>query len=160
LNKKVLVLALAVAMLALPLSAVSATAPTTVITATLTMSGNPLDYVENRYLGKTGGWIATFTDAPLTITGDIIGDGVYNGVWLMKPIDVFPFGELSASNGWYTMDVEVNGASGTLTIRLPGNGKLIIVDGTGGLENLRGTGTMEMIDMLNYLLTFNAHWDP
>jgi hypothetical protein len=159
-KRKVFVIALAVVMLALPIASALATKPTTVITATLTMSGNPLDYVENRYLGKTGGWIATFTDAPFTITGDIIGDGVYDGMWLMKPIDVFPFGELSASNGWYIMDVEVNGASGTLTIRLPGNGKLIIVDGTGELENLRGTATMEMIDMLNYLLTFNVHWDP
>ena len=162
LNKKVLgiaVVLMAVAMLVLPISVAFATAPTTVITGTLTML-DPMSCMQRRDLGKSGNWISTFTNAPFVITGDIEGDGVYNGKWLMKPTDTPPYFELAASNGWYIMDVEVNGASGELTIRLPVNGKVIVVDGTGGLENLRGTGTLTMLNPVMYLVTINAHWDP
>ena len=163
-KKKILVIALALAMLALPIASALATKPTTVITATLTIGGNPLDYAEARLLGKSGNWITTYTDAPFTLTGDIEGTGVYNGKWLMAPSpDTIPPFELKASDGWYTMDVAVDDVSGQLTIRLPVNGKLIVVDGTGELKNLHGTGTLTMIEGtmgLVYLLTINAHWDP
>jgi hypothetical protein len=162
-KRKLLVLALAVALLVLPMSAAVATAPTTVITGTLTML-DPMSYGEIRYLGDSGNQIWTFTDAPFVITGDIEGTGVYNGKWLMAPSpDTIPPFELKASDGWYTMDVAVDDVSGQLTIRLPVNGKLIVVDGTGELKNLHGTGTLTMIEGtmgLGYLLTINAHWDP
>jgi hypothetical protein len=150
-------------MVALPIASAIAKPPTTVISGTLTMIGNPLDYEEVRYLGNSGMWISTFTNSPLTITGDDIeGEGVWNGVWVVKPIpDSIPPVEIVAGNGWYIIDADVNGDSGTLTIRLPGNGKIIVVDGTGGLENLRGTGTMTMArNMMTYTFTLNAHWDP
>jgi len=169
LNIKFLVIAaacLAVAMLALPISVAFATAPTTVITGTLTML-DPMSYLENRYLGKSGNWIGTFTDAPFEIHGGIEGTGLYTGHWLMKSIDTPPYFETFVANGVYIMDVEINGASGELTVRLPWSGKempqvssVIVLGGTGGLENLRGTGTMTMIDPLNYQVTINAHWDP
>ena len=160
-KKKILVIALALAMLALPIASALATKPTTVITATLTIGGNPLDYAEARLLGKSGNWITTYTDAPFTLTGDIEGTGVYNGKWLMKIADT-PMGfKIQASDGWYTMNVEVGDVSGELTIRLPGNANLlIIVGGTDGLENLHGTGTLTPITMLQYTVTLNAHWDP
>jgi hypothetical protein len=76
----------------------------------------------------------------------------------MKAADT-PMGfKLQASDGWYTMNVEVGDVSGELTIRLSGN--LIIIGGTDGLKNLHGTGTLTMITMLQYTVTLNAHWDP
>ena len=158
-KRKVLVIALAVAMLALPISAAFATAPTTVITGTLTMI-DPELYGEIRDLGNSGNQIWTFTDAPFEITGDIEGYGVYNGKWIISLIDTFPYIEFVAAKGVYIMDVEVDGASGVLTLGLPNNGKVIVLGGTDGLKNLHGTGTLTPLSPLDYIVTINAHWDP
>ena len=147
-----------VAMLVLPMSAAFAKKPTE-ITGTLTML-DPMSYATQRYLGNSGNWITTFTNAPLEIHGGIEGTGFYTGNWLMKPIDTFPFFELLASKRVYTLDVEVNGASGELTINLPaGNAKLIIIGGTDGLETLHGTGMTTMVTPTLFAYSMNVHFD-
>jgi hypothetical protein len=162
LNKKVLgiaVILMAVAMVVLPMSVAFAEKPTE-ITGTLMMI-DPISYMTQRDLGNSGNWISTFTNAPLEIHGGIEGTGVYTGHWLVKPIDTFPFIEVIASKGVYTLDVEVNGASGELTINLPaGNSKIVIVGGTGGLETLHGTGRMTMETPISYTYSMNVHFDP
>jgi len=159
-NKKALgifVSLLVVAMLVLPMSAAFATKPAP-ITGTLTML-DPMSYVTFRPLGNSGNQIWTFTDAPLTITGDIEADGVYNGLWVM--IKPFTPDMKVVARGVYTLDAEVDDIAGELTIGVIG-GKLTIIGGTDGLKSLHGTGSMYPLDetLLVFAVSLDVHFDP
>jgi hypothetical protein len=162
-SKKVLgvvVSLLVVAMLALPMSAVFATKPSQ-ISGTMTMI-DPMSHVSMRPLGNSGNQIWTFTDAPQVFTGGIEGTGFYNGKWVVyKPFT--PDMKLRTAIGVYSLDVEVAGVSGELTIGVPKSMKLIIIGGTGGLENLHGTGMLVMVPGgmgLEYTYSMDIHFDP
>jgi len=156
-NKKVLVIAvvlMAVAILALPISVVSATKP---LTMTLTgiyymVGGGSMKVFD---AGQSGNLIFKIKDLGCVWTGDITaGDigtwpdptvppvlgGVYNGYWLVRPT-----GEGAFPGRFILEDVTIAGVgTGDLTLGSKQE-KLWIESGTGDLSSIRGKGTQTEI---------------
>ena len=184
-NKKVSGMAVAlmvIAMLALPISAVSATAPMQ-ITGKWQFTGflePPYNYM------KAGANIfVTWHNTGMYFEGPILGTHSQTMDWIIHygdPAIVESLPETPAPV-WFTtphdhhriiervFEGTVNGISGTLLMHLeikqpvpatPGSGKgtWVIISGTGGLSNLQGQGTWTnfALDILEY--EGQIHFDP
>ena len=149
-KRKVLVIAvalMAVAMLALPISVVSATKPTT-----MTLSGTIYILGEGTgsifVAGESGNNLLKFRDVPVLWTGDIAGSGVYNGNWLDKGGDLV----LDVGVGTHVLeDVTIDGVgTGDLTIGQNHVWNYFIKSGSGDLSSIRGKGTITMVNPVTY----------
>ena len=147
-NRKFLLIAvacLALAMLALPISVVSATKPTT-----MTLSGtiNVLGTGIILPAGESSNVLLKFRDVPVVWTGDIAGSGVYNGNWLDKGGDLV----LDVGVGTHVLeDVTIDGVgSGDLTIGQNHVWNYFIKSGSGDLSSIRGKGTITMVNPVTY----------
>ncbi len=162
-NKKVLgvfVSLLVVGMLALPMSAAYATKPTTVTWISTRVTAGTPDY---RQAGSSDNWVLTTQGVGMSWVGDITGSGTYEGRWVLHDFDPGPPPSAGAVNvlGIYTMDVTYDGESGSLTVLAGGGENWRILSGTGGLENLRGHGTLEaIVPIFVYRFTGQVHFDP
>jgi hypothetical protein len=166
-NRKVLVIAvalMAVAMIALPISAVSATKPMPV-SGTFTMFPGVIS--ENN-AGNSDNSIWTFEDLPVIFDGGIIGTGSYDGRWVVHNYDD-PLALWVNSKGHYEIEATVDGKSGTLYIEAGSNSghpttlkpaKWRIIGGTGELANLHGQGTFIGETIFLYVYTGQVHFDP
>jgi len=156
-NKKVLVivLALAAAMLALPISVVSATKPIPV-EGTFFPTGIPS--IEMRQAGNSDNIIFDVS-GPQTWTGSIVGSGSGEGRWVVHKASDPDSGHATTRNV-LTLDVVFDGKAGTLTI-IGDQGNWRIISGTGELANLRGQGTtFVIVDMLLMGYEGQVHFDP
>ena len=149
-NKKVLVIAIALAMLALPLSAVSATKPETItLTGTLTLLGDVT--IRDVYAGKKPvqpfayNYLAKSTDGGGAFTGGIEGIGLYSGSALYHRSAKFLY-----VGSWVFEEVTVAGRTGSLRLASKSTGDFVIGEiqtelwiesGTGELSSIRGRGT-------------------
>jgi hypothetical protein len=147
-NRKVLVIAvalMAVAMIALPISVVSATKPTT-----MTLSGKIYVLGTGSIFpaGESGNVLLKFRDVPVLWTGDIAGSGVYNGNWLDKGGDLV----LDVGVGTHVLeDVTIDGVgTGDLTIGQNHVWNYFIKSGSGDLSSIRGKGTITMVNPVTY----------
>jgi hypothetical protein len=147
-KRKVLVIAvalMAVAMLALPISVVSATKPTT-----MTLSGKIYVLGTGSIFpaGESGNVLLKFRDVPVLWTGDIAGSGVYNGNWLDKGGDLV----LDVGVGTHVLeDVTIDGVgTGDLTIGQNHVWNYFIKSGSGDLSSIRGKGTITMVNPVTY----------
>jgi len=159
-KKKILVIALAVAMLVLPISVVFATKPMTMtLTGTyiITGAGDSYDFQaseSDNFLYKT-------RNAPTVWTGDIIGVTNNHGNWLSKGGPVLMGGELAVMIMTFKFeDVTINDVgetgfvgSGALSIGLahtPSRTEVFIKSGTGDLSSIRGKGTLTALNPFVY----------
>ena len=147
-KRKVLVIAvalMAVAMIALPISVVSATKPTT-----MTLSGKIYVLGTGSIFpaGESGNVLLKFRDVPVLWTGDIAGSGVYNGNWLDKGGDLV----LDVGVGTHVLeDVTIDGVgTGDLTIGQNHVWNYFIKSGSGDLSSIRGKGTITMVNPVTY----------
>ena len=152
-NKKVLVIALAVAMLALPMSAVSATKPYEVsgsIASGITAPPSSRDAGINTfmYFNTASVWTGDTAD-------DISGTTVGTQTWIIHNNEKNPHVNIPDVELFFTT-ATVGGLTGTLKIRMrllmadpelnpnpnfPVHGTWQIIDATGELEGLHGHGT-------------------
>ena len=136
---------MAVAMLALPISVVSATKPTT-----MTLSGKIYVLGTGSIFpaGESGNVLLKFRDVPVLWTGDIAGSGVYNGNWLDKGGDLV----LDVGVGTHVLeDVTIDGVgTGDLTIGQNHVWNYFIKSGSGDLSSIRGKGTITMVNPVTY----------
>jgi hypothetical protein len=152
--KKISIVTLAILTLmtlVFPFSMVSAKKETFELTGTIVMYPQntiPSDPTSSPFqtgfpAGESGHRIVKWTGLPCVWDGDIIGDGGYDGNWVMKNI----YNEkdmIIKATGIYTLeDVAVEGVVGTgsLTIKIDHNG-LTIIRGTESLKGLGGKGTL------------------
>jgi len=147
-KRKVLVIAVAlmvVAMLALPISLVSATKPTTMtLSGTISVLGTGSIFLA----GESGNVLLKFRDVPVLWTGDIAGSGVYNGNWLDKGGDMI----LDVGVGTHALeDVTIDSVgTGDLTIGQNHVWNYFIKSGSGDLSSIRGKGTITMVNPVTY----------
>jgi hypothetical protein len=161
-NSKVLVLALAMVMLALPMSAVSASKPIHVEGTIELISAVPMDV---RASGNSDNLIIT-----MGITEQWYGsiEGVsepFEAIWVTHNW-VDPMG---GPDTWFnvhekfTFDtVTILGRSGSLTMELNiqgATGHWVILSGTGELAGLHGKGTGSLLT-LPYSYSGQVHFDP
>jgi hypothetical protein len=161
-NKKVLVIVvalMAVAMLALPISVVSATKPTT-----MTLSGTIYILGEGTgkifVAGESGNNLLKFRDVPVLWTGDIAGSGVYNANWLDK---VSGDMVVDVAVGTHVLeDAMVDGIGvGDLSIGHNKDGfEYFIKSGTGYLSSIRGKGTLTMVNPVTYDYELEVQINP
>ena len=160
-KRKVLVIAvalMAVAMLALPISVVSATKPTT-----MTLSGTIYILGEGTgsifVAGESGNNLLKFRDVPVLWTGDIAGSGVYNANWLDKGGDMV----VDVAVGTHVLeDVTIDGVgTGDLSIGHNHFGwDYFIKSGTGDLSSIRGKGTLTMVNPVEYDYELEVQINP
>jgi hypothetical protein len=164
-NKKILVFAvalMAVVMVTLPVSLVSATKPMPVsFSITIIPSGPPSAI---KMAGKSDNGITT-PESNIILTGGISGTGTYSGRWVIHnsgdPENVFV-----TSKGRYEIEATVDDNSGTLIIeacaRSGGDKPALwrIVGSTGDLAGLHGQGTFTAVDFFNYNYVGQVHFDP
>jgi hypothetical protein len=158
-NRKVLVIAvalMAVAMLAVPISAVYATKPT---------------HVEGTFVPTPGSTYVTRQaddnfiveiEGPHAWTGSFEGTSYSEGRWVWhKFFDSDPENDFLRVHVVYTLNVEYDDLTGTLTILATG-GTWTIISGTGDLANLHGQGTTYAIDPSIFLMGYEGqvHFDP
>ena len=153
-NKKVLVIALAVAMLALPVSAAFATKPEIVVEGKFFWTGPPVFDVSRE---TPNGMILRGT-VPLMYTGSFEGPAVGEFVWNGHAKQEEPG---VTGNNFHTIDT----ASGSLVLLLTmGNGKWRIISGTGDYENIHGKGTLMADEStpapMDFIYTGTVHFDP
>lgn len=171
-NRKVLVIAvalMAVAMLAVPISAVYATTPTPVVA---TNSTNLLLVVETTIKETKSGIIITQVTAPSIWEGAISGESesvaryIYHKPEGMEPAKhsnfVITFEEATVTVGTITR-------TGGLVIESTSNpaypfGLWTVVEATGDLAGLHGQGTNDFDSFTFPIMTFsytgNLHFDP
>lgn len=170
-NKKVLVivLALAAALLALPMSAAYATKPMPVSGMfMLTDTGSTPPII--RQAGESDNQIWVLSGATFVWTGDIEGTCSWEGRWVMHNFGD-PEKQRTNTQGHYTIEATVDGEEGTLYIEARATGgarprphNWVIIGGTGELANLHGRGTF--VDNLatpnpfDYLYSGQVHFDP
>jgi hypothetical protein len=116
--------------------------------------------------GVSGNVILVVTGNDVEWTDDLAGDGLAgtgtaNGHFLVHNYGT-PDGWFSARN-IHTLEAEVDGQSGTLTIISAGTtqGHWRILKGTGELANLHGQGTWETVTApVLYSYEGRVHFDP
>ena len=160
-NRKVLVIAvalMAVAMLAVPISAVNATKSAPVAGEFVPTEGTT--YVMRR-AGSSGNLIVEL-EGPHAWTGSFEGTDNSEGRWVWHNFfDSDPMNDFLSVSVTCTLDVEYNGLTGTLTIKID-NGNWRIISGTGALANLHGQGTTYDIEPSIFLMGYEGqvHFDP
>ena len=143
-NRKIVVLAvalLAMAMLAVP---VFAEKPNTMtLTGTLVIVGQGDNYVI--HAGKSDNILPKLRNSPDLWTGDISGSGIADGNWLIKG------GELAHSVGTYYLEDAAVVGVGTGDLALGYSGlDLWIKSGSDELRSIRGKGTFTMVNPIKY----------
>jgi len=181
LNKKVLVIALALAMLALPVSTVFAAKPDKF--ESFTFYGGP-DYTapmdfEYRMAGKSDNHFVIWNTIEWTFSwtmggSEVFASGEYTGYWVQHGYEPIPppFGTHTAQNyhGVYKMTVtDWNGEEGYLIIKMvaienpsgKSGSKLTVLDGMIGDMKVHGTGTgANLIPALVYQYDLQLHLAP
>lgn len=161
-NKKIFVIAvalMAVAMLAVPISAVYATKPMPV-EGTFFPAG--LGTIVTSQPGNSDNLLFNISDAPQTWTGSFDGSAVAQVLWnVHKSSDEDAPGFHLTGRSAFTLDVVYDGKEGTLTIK-GAQGHWRIISGTGDLANLRGQGTIYGInpDIMLFGYEGQVHFDP
>ena len=100
----------------------------------------------------------TWDELAMSVDGDMVGTGVYNGLW----VTVWENGMLAGVRvgiGEYILDVEIGELSGQLTIGIK-KGNMAIISGTGDLASLHGTGSIEGVSPVVYTYSMDVHFDP
>lgn len=159
-KKRILVIALAFAMLALPISAAYATKPVEV-SGVIFPGGMPS--MEIKEAGKSDNQIMELVGLQAW-DGDISGIGSWEARWMMHNADDEENLEVNAK-GLVTLSGEVAGMYGTVTIKLSGKsgvGHWRIISGTGELANVHGQGITWMINPEIFLMGYEGviHFDP
>ncbi len=160
LNRKILVpvLALALLMLILPMSSVSAIKPVTMtLTGTFYVFDNPdgMKYMET---GESGNLIIQFRDFSVEWTGDISGSGLLQENMLIKE---GPYCDVGV--GTHVLkDATIAGVGvGDLTIGLNKDSlQYFIKSGTGDLSSIRGKGAITPVSMSEYDYVFEVQINP
>lgn len=146
---------MALAILAVPISAVYATKPTPVAGELFPTPGStyvmrPAGDSDNLFVEISG---------PHVWTGSFEGTSWSEGRWNVHRV--------GTPERWmvicvtFTLDVEYDGLTGTLTIKMD-RGNWRIISGTGDLANLRGQGTTYTIDPSIFLTGYEGqvHFEP
>ena len=156
-NKKLLVIAVAVAMLALPMSAVSATKPITLtLTGTFTVFPDPqgadMKIIE---AGESGVTLMKIRELEVMWSGDITGSGHYDANWLIESGSMLADKSVGThfleDAAIYDIDTDYNVGTGDLAIGHNHDGfDYTIKSGSDDFRSIRGKGMSWPIDMLNY----------
>ena len=157
-KRKILVLALAAAMLALPMSAVSASKP---VTMTLTGTIYILDMGDSYAVeaGISGNTIWKFRNVPVLWIGDISGSGVLDASELVKyPNFVCDVG----AGSHFLEDVTIGGIGiGDLTLGFNKDAlQFFIKSGSNDLRSIRGKGAITPVTMIEYTYQFEIQINP
>jgi hypothetical protein len=115
---------------------------------------------ETRKPGKSDNLIVDI-EGPQTWTGSFVGSCVIECRWIVhKESDPEAPGNDLSNRCFFTLDVEYAGKSGTLIIK-GAEGHWRIISGTGELANLRGQGTITVIDAEIMLMGYEGkvHFD-
>jgi hypothetical protein len=161
LNKKVLVIAvvlMAVAMLAVPISAVYATKPM-LVQGTILPAGAPT--VVQSQPGKSDNLVLEISNT-MTWMGSFVGSSATQVHWnVIKYGDEKAPGHHVSGKSLWILDAVFDGKEGTLTIK-GDQGIWRIISGTGELANLRGQGIFEIINPTILLMSYEGqvHFDP
>ena len=138
-KKKILVIALAVAMLALPLSTALATKPVTMtITGEYYMMDSDPEHMKMFTRGNSDNTMIKFRDFVSVFDGDIIGSGIYHANWRMNP-------PKSTFTGFFDLEdvtIDIEGVfTGTGDLRIGTlEEKWTIESGSGDFRSIRGSG--------------------
>lgn len=156
---------MAAAMLALPISAVSATKP-----EEITFFGYPLgDTSVWEQKGKSDNWVATWTDNPwrFSATGVITATGVYNGHWTAHGV-TGPW-EARSVTGMGVFEVAVSrwmgvAATGSLVIgaTVGEHASWTILHGVINGKAVHGGGTSDPVPNVDFVYQYEGtiHFDP
>lgn len=149
----ILVIFLSVAMLALPMSAVSATKPEKI---TLTGTHNPgAGTVRVILAGESGNLLMKLKDCEDTWTGGISGVATFSGSWLfdgLVPKTVVGY--------WIFEEVTILGRTGGLRIGANGD-EVWIESGSGELKGVNGRGTTTtVVPMVSYNYEIELQYHP
>ena len=163
-NRKILVMAvflLAVAMLATPLVGMVYAEKPTFVSGTQMITG--FIPVGNVPKGKSDNVLSIAT-LFVTWSGDIAGDTEYEGVLMVHSMDPVA---INIHERIYFETVTVLGKSGSLTLQVSANlgrgqdvFRWTIIDGTGELANLHGSGIYYLDEAPFYLYEGQVHFDP
>jgi hypothetical protein len=174
-QKKILVIALALAMLALPVSAVLATKPTEIIECSFSV--NPAAMTDTPVKTPTGNSpiysIDFFGPDSMTWTGDISGVGDYSARWVFHEESK---GTFITHNGLYsiheaTVTVGDITAVGSLVIKAAGNkphvpgvwrvlSSDLVIQGTEEPISLHGQGEFITVGFFEYDVVGELHFGP
>ena len=151
---------MAVAMLAVLISAVSATKPMPV-SGTFFPTGDP--GLSPRFAGKSANNFLSIIDGTQMWTGSFAGPAVSNGLWIIHKAGdpEAPGYHLTAVQNTFELDVVYDGKEGTLLLKgAVGNWR--IISGTIELTNLRGQGKISVInvDMMIFGYEGQVHFEP
>lgn len=155
-NKKILGVfgsLLVVAMLAVPISAVYATKSMPVEG---TFFPTPGSAFETRPAGKSDNLFVEI-EGPHAWTGSFEGTSWSEGRWNVHRYDTPDVWMVVSVT--FTLDVEYDGLTGTLTIKF-NRGNWRIISGTGDLANLRGQGTTYGVSEWVMGYEGQVHFDP
>ena len=144
---------LVVAVLAMPMSNVFATNPTSMTDIHFYVTDYPAEQID-RELGVSGNIFRTIVDLPVAFVGPIFGVGDYDAHVLLKPD-----GTINAHGVVTLTFARVDGKIGTLIIKME-TYNWRIISGTGNLENLHGEGTVTWVNSIHYILDGQIHFDP
>jgi hypothetical protein len=167
-NKKILVIALVVAMLILPICSVFAVKPEPTMTLTGTFQVYPENipgvpwsspYARTFLAGESGIRQFKWKDLPQEMFGDIEGLGTYTGNWAVKNAGT-PDAEASTVAIVVIEDAVVAGiGTGNLKIKAK-DMTYKIISATGELEGLKGEGTIEMLTGVLYSYSLEVQINP
>jgi hypothetical protein len=161
-KKKVLVVALALAMLALPMSAVSATKPDKFVEVGGEVLAMGPPSMEIMPAGKSDNLIMDVLVTHMW-EGGISGTGTVEVQWIMHNSDD-PENTWVNVLGLITLTGEVAGLPGTVTIKFSSvsntKGHWRIIGGTGELANVQGQGTLTPISQMLIEYEGVVHFNP
>ena len=166
-NRKVLgiaVVLITVAMLALPIYAVSATKPVTMtLTGTMYVLGLGDSYAVEA--GVSGNTIWKFRNVPVLWVGEISGSGVMDASELVKyPNFVCDVGAGTVSLEDVTIDDNLDTIdvyAGDLTLGFNKDAlQYFIKSGSDGLRSIRGKGAITPVSMIEYAYEFEVEINP
>lgn len=150
---------MAVAMLAVALSAVYATKPM-LVQGTFFPAG--MGTLVTNQPGNSANLVYIISDAPQTWTGSFAGSGVAQIHWnIIKAGDEDAPGHHMSGKSRFTLDVVYDGKEGTLTIK-GDHANWRIISGTGELANLRGQGTISVVNEQAMVFGYEGkvHFEP
>ncbi len=157
-NKKIMVIALAVAMLAVPISAVYARKPM-LVAGTMSPAGMPT--IVTSQPGKSDNLVLEISNS-MAWVGSFVGSSTAQVHWnVIKSSDEEAPGHHMSGKSVWILDAVYDGKEGTLIIK-GDQGIWRIISGTGELANLRGQGTFSIINPDIMLMGYEGqvHFDP
>ena len=139
-KKKILVIALALAMLAMPIASVFAIKPVTMtITGKYYMMDPDPEHMQVFVRGNSDNTMLKFRDFVSVFDGDITGSGVYHADWKISPSHPTFIGFFDLEDVTIDIEGEFTG-TGDLRIGTFGEEDWIIESGSGDFRSIRGTG--------------------